>query len=129
MTDIMLVDQQFIAQNFPRNTRKMEFDGVTGLVYTLTKESNDEFKMFVYNDDNRYQVVVVFPEDAVSYSLEDYHISEDGRIAHNSEDGFSSLEEAFEASKIWAMYATQEQTDTLPSEQTELSVQEQPSEA
>lgn len=126
MTDRMNKDRQFIADNFPRNTQEIESNGVKGWLYTLTNESNDEFKMFVYYDDNRYQVVVVLPEDAVKYSLEDIYISDDNHIVHESENGFSNLEEAFEISKRWAIFATQEETDILPSEQKDLSVPEEP---
>ncbi|MEM8723245.1 MAG: YkvA family protein [Cyanobacteria bacterium P01_G01_bin.39] len=127
MMDTTIEDRQSIAESFPSNRQEMEFNGVTGWLYTLTNESSDEFKMFVYNDGNRYQVVVVFPENAIQYSLENIYISDDGRIVNNSENGFSSLEEALKISVHWAMFSAKEETDILPSEQTSLSVQEKPS--
>ena len=118
MTDIMMKYRQFIAENFPRNIQEIKFNGVRGWLYTLTNESSNEFKIFVYNDNNRYQVVVAFPEDAVNYSLEDIYTSNDSCIIYNSENGFSILEEAFEVSKLRAMFAIQEKPSldetTLP---------------
>ncbi|MEM6751366.1 MAG: YkvA family protein [Cyanobacteria bacterium P01_C01_bin.38] len=118
MVDIMLEDEQFIAKKFPRNTRKTKLNGFTGWLYTFPNQSsNEEFEMFVYNDDNRYQVLVVSPENASKYSLKNINISGDGHIVYDSKNGFTSLKQAFEVSKCWAMFSTQEETDAFPSEQ------------
>lgn len=130
----MIQDRQVIAEKFPRNTQEMEFQGVTGWSYTLTNEFSDQYTMFAYNDGDRYQVIVLFPEDAVQYSQQNAYILDDGRIVINSEIGFSTLKQAFAISVLWAVsFSAFKKTGMFPfsinslkspSEQTALLVQE-----
>ena len=113
----MISDQQLIAEIFPRNTRKTKLNGFTGWLYTLPNQSSDAFEMFVYNNHNRYQVIVVSPKDASKYSLKNIDISGDGRIVYNSNNGFSSLKEAFQISKRWVELSTKKGTDMPSSRQ------------
>lgn len=96
----LMQDRQVIVEKFPDTTKEIQLRGLIGWFYTL-KKGNKEYTMFVHNDDLRYQVIVVFPEDVVQYSQQNNYLSQDGRIAYDSEIGFSSLEEALDMSAAW----------------------------
>ncbi len=130
-------DRQVIREKFPSNTEEIEIKGVTGWLYTLTNKLGDQYSMFVYNDGDRYQVVVLFPEDAVQSNQQNAYILDDGRIAFSEVVGFSTLEQALTVSALWAVgFSAFKQTGVFsfsinnlksPSEQTALLVQEKPS--
>lgn len=95
-------DKQVVAQYLPSNTQEMKSKNVTGWLYEITCALGQRYTMFVYNDGDLYQVMVLFPEVAGKYNQHNAHLFNDGRICFGSEGGLPTLQQAYAKSVLWA---------------------------
>ncbi|BAY84681.1 hypothetical protein NIES267_41770 [Calothrix parasitica NIES-267] len=95
-------DRQIAAEYLPANTQEMQFNGVTGWLYQIQCQLENQYLMVAYYDGELYQVMVVFPDVAGKYDQHDGHLYDDGRICFGSEGGLPTLQDAFAKSVLWA---------------------------
>ncbi len=98
----LTLDRRVVAQKLPSDAREMTVSGVTGWLYDITSEMGDRYTMFIFHDGSLYQVMVLFPEVAGHYSPTEGHLFSNGCICLNAEHGYSTLEQAYAKSVLWA---------------------------